>query len=233
MLAWRDIVDLDEKSAQFFPVEGKKIVSFLDFLQKTPEGQELLLDIQAKYGVGNKMPIMFNNRPADAEASSGYLPGGDVHFCLQDFTKILVVDQRTGKLTPVGAEHVIFHELSHAADPKLTASIKDTDVYRQTIRDSMDPSEVYAVNRTHSFIQKYFPHLPEWKDYNQMSFRTYVDSDKLIENAAKDTRIGSAQLIDICRKQRQFDYGHLSKESEVECQQLPNLRIKAKTTSLD
>ena len=224
MVKWHDILHLNEESSQFFPREAKKIATFLNTIEATPEGQQVLLEIQEKQGSGNRLPIIFNNTHAEDKLSSAYIFGEKIHFNIQDFTKLSVFDKRRGGLAAIGLEQVVFHELVHAADPKLTKNTADDDPYVNARDGKPPPSEAHAVARTHAFITNYFPHLPELSDYLASKPSGYIFSENELNKAMRNMAVSDSALVTMCQTLQKFDYGHVSTESAAECRALPAKR---------
>jgi|GEM_PF-6281290 len=129
-LNWRDVITLEEPNLFFFEQSSpeqvqeafQQIEEFLDFVEVTPKGQEMLHAIQEKYAPrehmniagGAKLEIGLNDNFRSATWSDGNI-SIDIRF--PDYHAF--IDQRSGEAVPFNMERMVFHELVHAADPRV------------------------------------------------------------------------------------------------------------------
>lgn len=162
-LNWRDVLTLEEPDLFFFEQRSpeqaheafQKIESFLDFVEVTPTGQEMLQAIQEKYAPREHMNIAGGAKPTiglNDNFRSVTWPDGNVSIDIRDPDYHAFIDQKSGGAVPLSMERMVFHELVHAADPKVGFEDEQSSD-RSTI------VEEYATLQTDKFGREFMPNF--------------------------------------------------------------------------
>ncbi len=153
-ISWRDVIQVDpdedllvyDLSPEEFQEKVEQIGAFLDFVECTDKGQELLRDIreqQKNNNDGEKVHIKLSDT-SDSEATQD----GVIIINTNTPDYLIFMDQSSGEAKAVSLERCVFHELCHMSDERL-ADISPGDIL----------AEEYATQRTDAFACAYMPEM--------------------------------------------------------------------------
>lgn len=152
-IPWRDVIRISrdddhvyDLSSEEFQQTVEQIEDFLNFVECTDQGQQLLRDIQnnqAANNNGQRAVLTFNeDKPSGATAE------GTITINPKAPDYIAFINQQNGEAIPISLERTVFHELSHLSDPRI-AHVPSDDIL----------AEEFATQRTDAFACEYMPSM--------------------------------------------------------------------------
>ncbi len=152
--SWRDVIDLkvekdgfEGNSSKDLGIYKNRITKFLDMLEVTPEGQEILSDIKDKYG-DKKIDLNVIN----FFASKTYADIGQIVIDVRDEKFLAFINQNDKKPMNMPLERILMHELVHVSDKRMPQGMPENreGCFNRQV-------EEFAVKRTDDFAKKYIP----------------------------------------------------------------------------
>lgn len=203
-LNWEEVIHIDRDPYHFkntSPEEAEhntqRLENFLDYVENTEQGQEMLKSIQSKqcleeadYNGTNKLTIALGDNRASSSDTSGR-----VFLNINDPQNTAFIDKETGEVTPLSFERMTFHELVHATDPKLAIGMT---------YDKFLPEE-YATQKTDEFARNYMPELGQRGVYPNFAGQSPTDGNGNVRIDGKELLESRNDVRETISKMLEYD----------------------------
>ena len=162
---WEDVIEikrddgfLKNKTPAEMEQYQERLERFLDYVENTEQGQELLQSLQDKYGDIEGHSGKVDIHLVD-QGSSITWPDGSIMLDVTLPQYLAFLDAETRQAVPLSFERQTFHELVHSADNNLKFGVWYDD----------PNSEEYATQQTDAFARDYMPELGQRGVYDNVA----------------------------------------------------------------